>query len=141
MRTPKQTDPQFKLRLTPELDQAIEAAAAESGRTKNAEILFRLSDALSGGSFPLRLPEGMLERIEDGAAKNGRSINDEIIEVLERAYPAPSDVMHVHLHNIRHALDLYERETDPQARLRLQNLVESLVSAGHNIEIDWEDDE
>lgn len=42
MRTPKQTDPQFKLRLTPEIDKAIESSAAKSGRTKNAEILFRL---------------------------------------------------------------------------------------------------
>jgi|EndMetStandDraft_2_1072991.scaffolds.fasta_scaffold17281_6 hypothetical protein len=47
MRTPKQTDPQFKLRLTPELDQAIEEAAAVSGRTKNAEILARLEETFS----------------------------------------------------------------------------------------------
>lgn len=91
--------------------------------------------------FPLRLPEGMRERIKDRAEKNGRSMNAEILAVLEREYPAPSDVMHIHVDNIRHALDLYERETDPKARLRLQNLVESLASAGHNIQIDWEEDE
>lgn len=40
------TDPQFKLRLTPELKRELDVAAAKSGRSLNAEILFRLE-----GSF------------------------------------------------------------------------------------------
>ena len=43
--TPKQTDPQFKLRMTPEIKSAIEAASALSGRSMNAEILFRLEQS------------------------------------------------------------------------------------------------
>ena len=43
---PKQTDPQFKLRLTPELKDRIEQSAASMGRSMNAEILQRLE-----GSF------------------------------------------------------------------------------------------
>ena len=62
--------------------------------------------------FVLRLPDGMRERIKERADRNGRSMNAEIVALLEREYPAPSDVLHVHLDNIRHALDLYERETD-----------------------------
>ena len=43
---PKQTDPQFKLRMTPEIKEAIEAAAKANNRSMNAEILSRLSDSL-----------------------------------------------------------------------------------------------
>jgi len=39
---PKQTDPQFKLRMTPEIKDAIEAAAKANNRSMNAEILSRL---------------------------------------------------------------------------------------------------
>ena len=39
---PKQTDPQFKLRLTPEIRDRIGAAAARNGRSLNAEILATL---------------------------------------------------------------------------------------------------
>jgi len=42
MAAPKQTDPQFKLRLTPEVKANIERAANKSGRSMNAEILWRL---------------------------------------------------------------------------------------------------
>ncbi|PWE56846.1 hypothetical protein DEM27_10330 [Metarhizobium album] len=44
---PKQTDPQFKLRMTPEIKEAIEAAAAANNRSMNAEILSRLDDSFS----------------------------------------------------------------------------------------------
>lgn len=42
MATPKQTDPQFKLRMTPEIKDAIEKAAIENNRSMNAEIMSRL---------------------------------------------------------------------------------------------------
>lgn len=42
MATPKQTDPQFKLRLTHDLRDRIEAAALEHNRSMNAEIVHRL---------------------------------------------------------------------------------------------------
>lgn len=42
MATPKQTDPQHKLRLTPELRDKLERAADKNFRSFNAEILNRL---------------------------------------------------------------------------------------------------
>lgn len=42
MATPKQTDPQFKLRLPLALKGQIETAAADNSRTMNAEIIDRL---------------------------------------------------------------------------------------------------
>lgn len=44
MATPKQTDPQFKLRFTPELRDQIEAAAKANNRSMNAEIVARLEE-------------------------------------------------------------------------------------------------
>lgn len=41
---PKQTDPQFKLRLPPDLKDALEAAAQRNNRSVSAEILARLAD-------------------------------------------------------------------------------------------------
>lgn len=45
MAVPKQTDPQFKLRLTPELKGLIEDSAKSNNRSLNAEILARLADS------------------------------------------------------------------------------------------------
>lgn len=47
MAVPKQTDPQFKLRLTPEVKAKIERAANESGRSMNAKILRRLEESFA----------------------------------------------------------------------------------------------
>lgn len=47
MARPKQTDPQFKLRLTPELKGWIEKAAEANSRTMNAEILDRLQSSFA----------------------------------------------------------------------------------------------
>ncbi|KQQ70894.1 hypothetical protein ASF70_18780 [Rhizobium sp. Leaf321] len=91
--------------------------------------------------FMLRLPSGMRDRIKAKADENSRSMNAEIVSTLEREYPAPSDVMHIHLDNIRRALDEYERETDPRRRLYLQAMVEAMVTSGHSFEIEWDDDD
>lgn len=42
MAMPRQTDPQFKLRISPELKRGIEAAADANNRSMNAEIIARL---------------------------------------------------------------------------------------------------
>lgn len=42
MATPKQTDPQYKLRLPLEVKQQIEDAASKNGRSMNAEIIWRI---------------------------------------------------------------------------------------------------
>ncbi|WP_340240048.1 Arc family DNA-binding protein [Sulfitobacter pontiacus] len=90
--------------------------------------------------FVLRLPDGLRDRIRAKAEKNGRSMNAEIIQLLEREYPEPSDVMHVHVENIKKALDLYEKETDPRQRLYYQKLVEIMVTAGEDLSFDDEDE-
>ena len=43
---PRQTDPQYKLRLTPELKERLDEAAKDNNRSLNSEILARLE-----GSF------------------------------------------------------------------------------------------
>lgn len=45
MAAPKQTDPQYKLRLTHELKGRIERSALEHNRSMNAEIVTRLEEA------------------------------------------------------------------------------------------------
>lgn len=57
---PKQTDPQFKLRMTPEIKDAIEAAAKANNRSMNAEILSRLED-----SFKKPNMSEMIKPLED----------------------------------------------------------------------------
>ncbi|MCT4333780.1 Arc family DNA-binding protein [Paracoccus sp. YLB-12] len=88
----------------------------------------------------LRLPDGLRERIKAKADDNGRSMNAEIVQLLEREYPAPTDVMHIHLDNIRKVLDAYERTTDPKARLYFQHLVEAMAKSGHDLTFDDDDD-
>lgn len=119
------------------VDDAGNVDRARIRREFEAEASARLKGALSG---VVRVPDALLERIKAKARKNKRPVDAEIMETLEREYPAPADVMHIHLDNIRHALDLYERETDPQARMRLQSLVEAMVTSGHNLELDWDED-
>jgi hypothetical protein len=91
--------------------------------------------------FMLRLPVGMRDRIKAVADKNNRSMNAEIVATLEYQYPAPSDVMYIHIENIRKALDKYEVEKDPRRRMELQLMVEAMVTSGHNFEIEWDQDE
>jgi hypothetical protein len=66
---PKQTDPQFKLRLTPELKAQIEKFAKVNNRSLNAEIISRLERSFD--KHFVNLPtEGMAEvikRLEDTA--------------------------------------------------------------------------
>ena len=47
---PKQIDPQFKLRMTPEIKAAIARAASQNNRSMNAEILARLQSSFLSGS-------------------------------------------------------------------------------------------
>jgi len=94
---PKQTDPQFKLRLTPEVKEAVEKAASLNGRSMNAEILFRLEYSfrlgfagLDGYSFfgevkhddGLQMSEALNAELGNAAAAKGISVRDEIEERL-----------------------------------------------------------
>lgn len=64
---PKQTDPQFKLRMTPEIKDAIEAAAARNSRSMNAEILARLQASIEGTSEGLPGAELLADLREERA--------------------------------------------------------------------------
>lgn len=96
-------------------------------------------DRLTDGA--VRLPNDLRERIADKARLEARSVSGEVITTLKREYPPIEDMMHVHLDNIRHALDLYERSTNPTQRLQLQQLVEEMTKAGHSLEITWDEDD
>jgi hypothetical protein len=87
--------------------------------------------------FIIRMPNGLRDRIKKKADDNNRSMNAEIVQLLDREYPEPRDVMYVHAENIRKALDVYETETDPKERMRLQRLVEGMVTLGYDLEINW----
>lgn len=86
--------------------------------------------------FIIRLPNGLRERIKVKADENGRSMNAEIVQVLEREYPEPADVMHLNIDNIRRALEMYEQTSDPRHRIYLQAMVEMMVKAGTNLNFD-----
>lgn len=58
---PKQTDPQFKLRMTPEIKEAIEKAAAQNNRSMNAEILARLEATFEPSAGPDEIWKALLE--------------------------------------------------------------------------------
>lgn len=45
-------DPQMKIRLPADLKDQIEAAAKDSGRSMNAEIVVRLQDSFAGAAIP-----------------------------------------------------------------------------------------
>lgn len=48
--TTHQTDPQYKLRMPPELRDKLKDAAKENHRTMNAEIVARLQESFEGTS-------------------------------------------------------------------------------------------
>ncbi|KKB12388.1 hypothetical protein VE25_07500 [Devosia geojensis] len=73
MAQPKQTDPQFKLRLTPDLKAQIEGAAQQNNRSMNAEIVARLESSFQQDTAALReatlvaesLRKNLTEKIEN----------------------------------------------------------------------------
>ena len=68
MKDPR-TNPQFKIRLTPELKSQLEAASLESGRTMTTEIIHRLE-----GSFAMDRTIGDLPDHPPGSEKDSASM-------------------------------------------------------------------
>ncbi|MEQ1203029.1 Arc family DNA-binding protein [Acinetobacter baumannii] len=61
------TDQQFPLRLPPELKEKLENACKESGRSKNAEAVYRLEQSFEQNSNQnevLQKMEELLQRLE-----------------------------------------------------------------------------
>ncbi|MDI7921755.1 Arc family DNA-binding protein [Ferirhizobium litorale] len=75
MATPKQTDPQFKLRLTPELRDAIENAANGNNRSMNAEIVHRLERSFLVNISDLMDPADRLQRLATMISEIAEGLN------------------------------------------------------------------
>lgn len=85
MATPKQTDPQFKLRLTPKLKEQIEQAALANNRSMNAEIVAQLEDHPRIQELELRQITDFQQRklLSDQLARLEQS-GEELIRLRER---------------------------------------------------------
>lgn len=115
MATPKQTDPQFKLRLPSELKSKIDWVAVVNNRSINAEMVARLEESFDEA---VRLPPDLAARITASATRNMRSLNAEVLQVLNQYFPPEPSVDEL--------LDELEKvnlwhETNPDYRTRLFN--------------------
>lgn len=150
MRQPKQTDPQFKLRLTPELDAAIEAAAAKSGRKKNGEILMRLerSFAIEASEAERRERWARGEPVEEPPAPTSPDdYGQTVLEKLERLEhlidqlgPQESrrDVLEGLAAYYLERLDMISREAAPEDELRLRDeLRDTMRTLADAVSTEW----
>jgi hypothetical protein len=55
---------QFNLRVPQELKEKVEVAAKESGRSINAEAVYRLEQSFKGGGAPTEREKRILEQLE-----------------------------------------------------------------------------
>lgn len=80
------TDQQFPLRLPPELKEKLESACKESGRSKNAEAVYRLEQSFEKASPDLQAFEDasirILNRVITSLQQSGLE-NDVILKVLK----------------------------------------------------------
>ncbi|WP_415926729.1 Arc family DNA-binding protein [Devosia rhizosphaerae] len=118
MAAPKQTDPQFKLRLTPELKENIEAEAAKNNRSMNAEILHRLELSFD---WPV-ISTALRNALEESADANRQSIQQEILARLEFTQHWDSDFFNPASDNARgldpdHRISAVENRLDELSRL------------------------
>ena len=65
MAAPKQTDPQMKIRLPPELKALIEAAADQNNRSQNAEIISRLEMSFAMPSASADVPSETVQKVAE----------------------------------------------------------------------------
>lgn len=89
MATPKQTDPQFKLRLTPGLKIRIERAAEENNRSMNAEIIARLEESFDPLISDVRGGKDFMNALAEMSEQVVRKIRKE--EREEGLKPLPYD--------------------------------------------------
>ena len=132
MATPKQTDPQFKLRLTPELKNSIETAASANNRSMNAEIVARLEESFRVW-LQLSLSQDLAERImaaEPELQEEARFLATKTaIGTLEKLFPqAPSRFHHLAQmsHSFEKALASSGVEDSDALRERFRLIVEEL---------------
>lgn len=81
------TDQQFPLRLSPELKEKLENACKESGRSKNAEAVYRLEKSFEP---ELKITESLeFELMKQSYLDQAKQIK-ELKEMLEQILKKPS---------------------------------------------------
>jgi len=82
------TDQQFPLRLPPELKEKLESACKESGRSKNAEAVYRLEKSFESEISPSDSYE--FSRLQDLHQKQMQEIKAlrEIVEAFSHKLPS-----------------------------------------------------
>lgn len=134
MVTPKQTDPQFKLRLSRELKSRIDAAAHTNNRSLNAEIVARLEGSLerdAQGQITLKLPSDLLDRIDHASNHEGLDNQTMIENALQAAFPPPTLSLGEIIDRIRGALNAGQVEGEKTRRELSEYLkgAEALIKA------------
>ncbi len=84
MATPKQTDPQFKLRMTHGLKEQIEEAAAANNRSMNAEIVARLEESFTPASEALLKATLVAESLRENLTKKIQNYDNLSRSLLRR---------------------------------------------------------
>jgi len=153
---PKQTDPQFKLRLSEDLKALVEEGAISNNRSMNAEIIARLEQAYgqaaeraAGNAAHFsrlheeleriqllthrRIPEGLYTRIQQLAQSRERSVEEEVVQALEKAFPAPQPFSLDWFNDEWIARILAAHPTDRPALVEAAN--EVLMQNGGNYEV------
>lgn len=139
---PKQTDPQFKLRLTPEIKEAIEKAAAANERSMNAEIVHRLQSSLPKGEdhkFVIDLEKNLAKQLLATAALHDTPPDRLIAGIIEDHFRGKTDdfsyeirdpdaVMYAH-ENLIFEIDRLSSELESDFLLYYQKLIQLKVFA------------
>ncbi|NTF43088.1 Arc family DNA-binding protein [Rhizobium rhizogenes] len=93
MAPPRQTDPQFKLRLTPGLKARIERAAEANNRSMNAEIIARLEESFDPLIADVRGGKDFMDALAEMSERIVRKIRKEEREegLSPLAFDPPED--------------------------------------------------
>lgn len=122
----KQTDPQYKLRLSQELKDQVEAAAKEAGRSMNAEIVARLEGSFAGAGAESGGRRGSNHVVDDLKRMAARIEQGGIVSGLRMQYEASRmrlDALLSRLYELQKAVD---RERSPQVIAEMNTEIDEL---------------
>ncbi|MDR5901043.1 Arc family DNA-binding protein [Halomonas icarae] len=107
-----QTDPQYKLRMPPELHEKLKAAAKDNHRSMNAEIVARLQSTLEEGSLygqPIGLASDTLAALD----------LDELLETVGgtmKTLQGASEALYMAIRHAQRAERAKDQAADQQGR-------------------------
>jgi len=132
MAAPKQTDPQFKLRMPQALKNDLDRAVEASGRTLNAEIVWRLEASFS--TWPrVSVDEWIMERVNAAspALRVGAEaqINTLVEGFLDKQFPDPLSDANGVLNQFSRLLWRAPEQLRPGLRQEMEKLVRSVLDA------------